>query len=383
MNRPLPSLLLSAAALAALTAAARADPVGVPDARAGYTIDNFLAERAALITANAPDLTGRLDRDGPFGAAGLSGLAATGDPAQFTVDVATSLARLARTAGQEPPPVKAAAEQLEAYGPLDSRLHVPSAAASAGPSSPLDVWGGGKWNHDGGTDFGSTDIGADYQLDHDLLVGLAGQLDWTAIDDPAAGASAEGAGWMVGPYIERRLRPGLVFDGHAGWGLSDNRVGLAGSDASYDTTRWFANAVLKGDSAAGAWHFNPQLAALYYAGGQESPDGLAPTAAAPTVALGQVAFGPSMSYAVDTGWATLQPSLAVSGVWDFAKAQTIDLDSGVAADGQADVHARAEVQLPFSFTNGTSLTAKGYIDGIGDAGARPYGATMQLHVPLG
>lgn len=374
------SLMLSAAGLCALLAA-RAPAAAGDAGSTQYAIDNFLAQRAELITANAPDLTGRLDRNGAFGAGDLSGLAASGGPTQFTVDFSTSLGRLAKTFRRDPPPAKDPSQKLEAYGPLDSRLRVP--AGTAAEPVPLDVWSGSRWTHDGGTDFGSTGMGADYRVDPGLLVGLAAQFDWTTIDDPGVGTAAEGAGWMVGPYIERQLRPNLVFDGRAGWGLSDNRIGLAGADAAYGTTRWFAHAVLKGDCADGPWHFSPQVAALYFEGGQGIGDGAARALATQGVAIGRVTFGPSMSYAVHTGWATIKPSILVNGIWDFDQAATVDVDSGLVTSAPADIHARAEVQMPFSFANGTSLTAKGYLDGIGDAGFHPYGASMQLTIPLG
>ena len=393
MTRAARSLLIVAIAALVPALPARADPAdtATPDAaaiaRARHTITNFLVRRAGLVTADAPGLVGRLDHKGVIGAKQAFGLTADGSPARFAVEYANSLDSFAKTAHREPRPRKNPLDRLKAHGPLDSRWR-PPAPATGRLRSPFDMWVRATWSHAGGDqvrrDFGSLYLGTDYRADPSLLIGILTELDWTDDIDAKAGTATRGFGWMIGPYVEKRLSRALTFSGRAQWGLSSDTVGLATGAASFGSMRWFANARLLGDCSSGNWRFSPEVNAIYFAGRQNRyVDGFGAGIPAQAVSLGRLTFGPGMSYAFHIGRARFAPGIAIRGIWDFDQALMVDLDSGAPKASPPDIHARVEVRLPVNFSNGVSFAAEGYYGGIGTAGFHPYGASLKIKIPLG
>ena len=57
-----------------------------------------------------------------------------------------------------------------------------------------------------------------------FLIGMLGQVDWTQDSTEALVTSADGRGWMVGPYMAASLTPNLTLDARANWGKADNLV---------------------------------------------------------------------------------------------------------------------------------------------------------------
>jgi hypothetical protein len=382
-------VLAAIAALAVLpTPATWAGQTAAPAAtahvlRAKGAITDFLAQRAALIVSSGPDLAGRLDGTDAYNAGNSLGLVLTGQPTELSTSLATSLNRFGRIAHRDPPKGEKAVPDWRAYGPLDGRMPSPSTDRLR-PS--FDAWVGARWNHaaddTSANDFGTVSIGADYRLDPSLLIGLFAEGDWMRSLDAAAATTSDGAGWMLGPYLEKRLDKGLVFDGRVGWGTSGDSVASPGMDASaYRTMRWFAKGRLSGDYGSGDWRFSPQVSAVYF--GSDQPDSGAGPGGGQIMALGSMSFGPSVSYAVHGDGSTLTPGFGISGIWDFADVTTVDLETGLADALPADVHARAELKIPVRLSNGVEFGAKAYYDGIGVGGFHPYGGSVQVTVPLG
>jgi len=128
------------------------------------------------------------------------------------------------------------------------------------PYSGVDIWTEahftafeddiGNGNADG--DFDILYVGADIPLTTNLLVGILGQFDWAKEHTKLDGSSAEGNGWMVGPYLSARIDEHLFFDWRAAWGQSDNKVNPIGTYTDhFDTDRWLTTARLTGNWTSG------------------------------------------------------------------------------------------------------------------------------------
>ena len=56
-------------------------------------------------------------------------------------------------------------------------------------------------------------------LNRAFLIGMLGQVDWTQDSTEALVTSADGRGWVVGPYLAARLTPNLSdSSGHLKFG---------------------------------------------------------------------------------------------------------------------------------------------------------------------
>ena len=101
-----------------------------------------------------------------------------------------------------------------------------------------------------------------------------------------------------------------------------------------------------------------------------------------TISLGRATFGPKISTSFQrANGAVISPHLGIKGIWDFDKAEIVNLTSGLAV-GSDDLRARAEGGLSVQMPNGWSLKGEGFYDGIGSEYLEAYGGTIRLTVPL-
>jgi len=259
---------------------------------------------------------------------------------------------------------------------------------SSDPSSRFDVWAEGQWAHTDDetreSDFALLNFGADYLINPSLVVGVLAQFDWMDERDATEDIAVDGTGWMAGPYVVARLHENLLFDGRVAWGQSYNHVdplGLYTDD--FDTDRWLARGQLTGDFRNGNWRFSPHVAAIYFEEHQKSyTDSLGFTIPSQTVSLGRVTFGPEVGYVFKSDSMEIEPHIGIQGIWDFDKAEIVDLTSGLAAGSSADLRARVEGGISFRLANGASLSGEGFYDGIGVDGLDIYGGSVKATVPL-
>ncbi len=122
---------------------------------------------------------------------------------------------------------------------------------------------------------------------------------------------------------------------------------------------------------------------IYFEEDQKSyTDSLAVFIPGQTVSLGRVTFGPKVSTSIQRADGTvISPHLSIKGIWDFDKAEIVNLTSGLAA-GSDDLRARAEGGISVLMPNGWSLTGEGFYDGIGSNNLEAYGGSVTLRVPL-
>ena len=379
--------------------------------RTQRVINNFIARRGDMITAAEPNLTLRLDRRGTGGGGGTFveelGFTATGVENDYAMSLSTSLSEMAnaRMAADAMASGDANARQgagTNGVGDLVLSYAASEAAANSyalSDTEPLvvpeelpsrfDVWVQGSYVHvDDETresDVGLLFVGADYLINPSLLVGVLGQLDWVDEADDTNGTSADGWGWMAGPYVVARLHQNLLFDGRVAWGQSDNNVDPLGLYTdSFDTTRWLARGQLTGDFRAGGLTFSPHGGVIYFEEHQNSyTDSLGNAIPSQTISLGRVTFGPSVSYTFQgEGGFVVEPHIGIEGIWDFDKAEVVDLSTGLAAGSSEDLRARVEGGLSLRPGGGWSLSASGFYDGIGVDGLEAYGGSAKLRIPL-
>jgi len=126
----------------------------------------------------------------------------------------------------------------------------PDVVEGEAPVRRFDIWAEGRFSRfsasSGKGDFFIAHAGADYLVTPDLPVGIGAQIDWTDYNATTVG-TADGLGFMAGPYATARLASNLYVDASLSWGLSDNRVSPYGTyEDSFSAGRWRASAALFG-----------------------------------------------------------------------------------------------------------------------------------------
>ena len=259
------------------------------------------------------------------------------------------------------------------------------------PYSGVDIWTEahftafnddiGNGNADG--DFDILYVGADIPLTTNLLVGILGQFDWANEHTKLDGSSAEGNGWMVGPYLSARLDEHLFFDWRAAWGQSDNKVSPFGTYTdNFDTDRWLTTARLTGNWTSGNWRLTPSAAFKYGEEEQQAyTDSNGIRIAGQTDSLGRIEFGPEFGYRWDLADGTLiEPQLSLVGVWNFEEGGSFLVGNTFVTpdDFTGRVEGGVLVQLP----KGMSFRSTAAYDGIGSSDYEAWTGKVWLNLPL-
>lgn len=225
--------------------------------------------------------------------------------------------------------------------------------------------------------------GIDYQFDERFVVGFLGQTDSTDETDSDDGTSFGGTGWMVGPYTAVRLHENLIFDGRLAWGRSVNDVNAIGYYTDeFDTTRWLGRAQFSGTFEMQNVALTPFIQMVYFEERQKSytdtPGNFIP---AQKISIGRLRFGPEISGSlVSESGVRLSPFGSVSGIWDFA--QTDHKFSGGTARTDEDFRARADGGFRLTTLRGWSVNFQGFYEIGGTGGAKSWGGSILLRIPL-
>jgi hypothetical protein len=160
-----------------------------------------------------------------------------------------------------------ASEELEKFEKVEDGLA--QGVSLPRPAQPrntkLDVWSSTKLNGllpgdpIGGL---ASQLGADYAISKDFLVGAS--VEFEDLEQDAATGIAGGKGYMVGPYLARRLTNELVFNAQVAWGESEDVVDSREAASRFSTQRRLARAQLEGDVDLAGWQVS-SLAAFTYA----------------------------------------------------------------------------------------------------------------------
>ncbi len=312
------------------------------------------------------------------GPASLSGNVENGNG---RVSFATSLSQMRKSANDN---------NEQSRMNLSNSSYSPSASGLNRPAL-FDVWLEAHTtvfddNTGGGKRRGNLDLvylGADYVVHKAVLVGAMVQFDRARETSSVLGTSADGTGWMAGPYLSARLTKNVVFDARAAWGKSSNHVNPLGTfNDNFETTRGLASAKLTGNWYQGAWRISPTLDVSYYQEQQKAFTSLSGAAISDQkLALGRMTVGPEFGYKIQTeNGGVFEPFASVKVLWDFKKDTTLSIggmDVGTTA-------IRGKVEAGASYTSPTGVSVKGAAgyDGIGDKNYHAYQGKISVGVPL-
>ncbi|MCP4071880.1 MAG: hypothetical protein GY742_09110, partial [Hyphomicrobiales bacterium] len=380
-------------------------------------IANFITNRARHILNNQPDLISFLNGTNTAGGGPLGNLNLTANASNMNLAFSSSLSRMQRIAQQrinrafdndgsanpaaekqkatdEPQTMAyeadwlnksssgSAEEKLKAYSKDDEETY-----ALEGING-FDVW---TEVHGSRSVSGTAEsslwvgyVGAHKLINPDLLIGGLLQLDWADETNSSVNSSADGFGWMIGPYIAGRI-PGqnLSYEARASWGRSSNDVSPIGTYTDgFGTTRWMASGKIAGNYRIDDLSINPFISAAWYEENQENyTDNLGNSIPEQTVSLGEIRFGPKLmrEIALENG-GEISSSFGVSGVWNFGISDNAASQGNALGDEQ--LRARFEAGITATNTDGWQLIIAGYYDGVGADDYYAYGGNARLVIPL-
>lgn len=328
------------------------------DSRTAATdlIEDFFDTRAELILSHGPNSRRRIDR--------LNGIApSAGDPASALMGL------MPLVSGGGPRTLSGSLGAIE--------------QAVADPAKPaaLDIWFEASFGAYGSDvaqgNFGIAYLGADYLVSPDLLVGALFQLDRVGFDSNTGDATAEGTGWMIGPYVTGRLGDNLYVDLRAAAGRSANSISPYGTYTDeVDASRWLIEAALSGEWTDGSWTFQPAARLSYFEESSDAyTDGLGVYVPSVTSGTGQLALGPALSYRfVTDGEIDVVLGTRLDGVLDFGL-----YGGSLAADG---VHAELEASIDLSLPGGARLGAAVKAGGLGEDSFRFLSGTVTVSAAI-
>ncbi|HIK64904.1 MAG TPA: autotransporter outer membrane beta-barrel domain-containing protein [Henriciella marina] len=243
------------------------------------------------------------------------------------------------------------------------------------------------------TDFATVQLGVDYLLREDLIVGAMAQYDWMedeareVFTDAGAvrGAQVQGNGWMAGPYAVWRVKDSLTVDGLAMFGESDNRVnplGLYSDD--FETERYMVQANVTGEMRSGPWTVRPQAGITQFKETQSAyTDSLGIKIPSQDISLGRFRAGPEVAWRNefrDGSW--LQLSGRLDAIWDYDSADLLT-ESGFLSSDETDLRADARIGLATQTKWGPLVRLEVGIAGLGAGDFRAETARIEIRVPFG
>jgi len=357
-------------------------------------IASFMLNRASQILSNQPDLIGFLEGTNSDGGGPLGYLAVNGNDDSIELAFSSSLSKVDRARAES-------LQQFATRGVSDADNALTFAAETpnvayggdlAGngymPTRKYDIWtqiyGSTTSAGDSDSSFWIGYLGAHYFVTPDMIIGGLVQVDWADEDNGTSGSSADGKGWMIGPYIAGRITgTGLNYEARASWGRSTNNVSPLGTYTDeFETKRWLATFKLKGDYMLNTVTFRPSVSVSYFEEEQESyTDSLSNIIPSQTISLGEVRFGPEFirDIALSDG-SLFRPSIGISGVWNFG------VEEGASPQGYAlgDNDLRARLDAGFSLTNpnGMMMSAGAYYDGLAIDEYESMGGKVNVSIPI-
>jgi hypothetical protein len=252
----------------------------------------------------------------------------------------------------------------------------------------VDIWIDGRFIWRNGADSaGGLDqrtflgeTGVDYLVTENLLIGLSVRLDTNDAKLGGAGGDLDTLGWLAGPYVVWEITPGLQADAKLAYGQSRSDISVIdGSDrfdGSYDSSRWMAEAGVRGALDVSPLRIEPGLRAAFY---RETAEAYTLSGSGGMVkeqrfSILRVAFDPRVSFVHMTGEGTaISPYLSpqIAAEWQEAKSANEGWDIYGAVEGGLSIATE-----DFSFS--TNLSASG----LGGEGAVSYSAGANLTIPL-
>jgi len=242
------------------------------------------------------------------------------------------------------------------------------------------------------TDFAIAQLGADWLVHENALVGFMVQRDW--MDETSdfidtglgavAGATVNGRGWMAGPYAVFEPVEGVVIDALGAWGMSNNDVNPLGLyEDEFDTERFLVSAQITGEMRHGPWRLRPQARLAHYEERQEAyVDGLDITIPEETIAIGRFTAGPEVGYTFDfSDTHVMDFIVGVDMVWDYDPGELIN-DQGFFGADTDDIRADARVGVQGRAAGGQTYGVSVGVSGVGEEDYDAVSARAEVRIPF-
>ena len=233
-------------------------------------------------------------------------------------------------------------------------------------------------------DVGIAFTGSDYLVHPGVLLGWASQYDWSRDSTDNGLSSTKGFGWMSGPYMALHLTQHLTLDARVAWGRSSNQTSPLGTYTDdFKTERTLITGRLTGDWTANAWRFAPSAQIVQFQDRAEAYiNGLGVAVPGQTSSLGQLTFGPRISYLARRSDGTVaEPFVALKGVWTYDRSADWSDTAGLVS-GSAPFTGKIEAGAKLWFPSGVTVEGFGAFDSIGDAQASAYRGQASVRIPL-
>lgn len=339
-------------------------------------INNYLVRRGDRIVSAQPDIASRLRgrnemRPGNFAADATRG--------EFRVAMNGSLSGLINHASA-------------------SRAQMPGETRNE--EQRFDVWFAADYSSisddragdSAESEFGIVQLGVDFALDDDTIVGFMVQRDWMdetqeTIATAAGGiapAQIDGAGWMVGPYAAKELDNGIIVDVLALFGQSDNDINPLGFYTdNFETDRYLIRANISGEWVDGSWRVRPSASLSHFEETQEAyTDSLGITIPEQSVSIGRLTVGPEVAYRTenpDGGYWEVHGQLNAN--FDYDPASLMDATGRVFDTGQ--FRADAALGIRGQMHNGAVASFEVNLSGFGEDDFEATGARFEVRIPFG
>ena len=135
----------------------------------------------------------------------------------------------------------------------------------------IDFWLEGRMQSYASTslDTGTSDgnlgvlyLGTRSMVGPDIMLGALAQVDRGVESSKYDAPEMAAKGWMAGPYMSMKLGSGVVFDGRAAWGETENVVASPDIDDSL-TARRLVRGKLTGTRDVNGWSVAPSVGVVY------------------------------------------------------------------------------------------------------------------------
>ena len=252
-------------------------------------------------------------------------------------------------------------------------------------TNPFGIWAEGniskfKTNNGKGRFF-ITQIGADYLIKPDVLIGLSIQGDWLNMDGKNTESKTEGTGFLITPYVTAKLSEDLYLNANVGWGKSYNDISPFGTYTdSFNSERWIASAALIGKWKLNGFNIEHGTYLTYFKETSDSyTDSLSVFIPSVETETGTFKIGPTLSknYTTDKG-SIYTPFLTMNGIWTFSQNNrtTAFNQKSRATKG---LRGRLELGLDIYSDNSSQFKFSTNYDGIGDSNFESWGLILNYN----
>ncbi|WP_189499715.1 autotransporter domain-containing protein, partial [Algimonas arctica] len=243
------------------------------------------------------------------------------------------------------------------------------------------------------SEFFVAQLGADYQVRDNLLVGGLVQYDWMSEDDAVItpdvgalrGARVDGDGFMVGPYAVWKPAENLTVDAMGIFGQSSNNIDPFGYyKDQFETERFLLQTNVTGEFDWGGLRVRPQLGWAHYEDQQEDYiDSLGIQIPSQTVTIGRLRAGPEFVWSHRNDDVLLELGSSLRAVWNYEGAGTLDLNTGSLSTGGDPIRVDGGLSASLAFKSGFRVSVETSLDGIGQGDFNARSGRISFNFPFG